>query len=65
MRKQFYILLLTVLLSSVTTELPAQYVFTASGRLIRSQEALNPKQGSLTFLHTSTLTPSQGHMLGR
>ncbi len=49
MRKQFYLFLLTVLLAGVAAELPAQYVFTASGRLIRAQEALNPKQGSLTF----------------
>jgi hypothetical protein len=67
MRKQFYILLLTVLLAGVAAELPAQYVFTASGRLIRAQEALNPKQGSLTFfthLDFNTITGAYVGTLG-
>lgn len=49
MRKKLYLFLLTVLLAGTASELNAQYAFTASGRLIRTQEALNPKQGSLTF----------------
>ncbi|PIO47743.1 MAG: hypothetical protein CMR00_08605 [[Chlorobium] sp. 445] len=49
MRKTLYLLLLTVLLGGIAAETRAQYAFTASSRLIRTQEALNPKQGSLTF----------------
>lgn len=50
MTKRLLTLLLAVFFSAVmVSELRAQYVFTASSRLIRTQEALNPKSGSLTF----------------
>ncbi|KER10751.1 MAG: hypothetical protein HY22_02780 [[Candidatus Thermochlorobacteriaceae] bacterium GBChlB] len=42
------VLLLSVLLFAAST-VSAQYVYTASGRMVRTQEALTAKSGALTF----------------
>jgi hypothetical protein len=50
MAKRITFVLLTLLLTVATiAEVRGQYVYTASSRLVRVQEALNPKAGHLTF----------------
>lgn len=62
MAKRITFVLLTFLLTVATiAEVRGQYVYTASSRLIRVQEALNPKSGHLTFYnHLDFNTVSDG-----
>ncbi|MCS7014364.1 MAG: hypothetical protein RMI34_05490 [Chloroherpetonaceae bacterium] len=66
MRKRLLTLLLAAMLSAATvSELHAQYVFTAASRLIRTQEALNPKSGSLTFFSHFDFNTTAGAYTGQ
>lgn len=62
MAKRITFVLLSLLLTvAAISEVRGQYVYTASSRLIRVQEALNPKAGHLTFYnHLDFNTVSEG-----
>lgn len=63
-KRIFFIAALATILLSDHGRISAQHVFTASGRLIRTQEAVMPKKGSLTYYAHSDLNVVTGSYQG-